>query len=78
MCIPCVRCAFELSVQSVYAPVVFLSQPMFGRHSGVWEPYGTGMLAFYVTELAKLAKPNRLPMADKTDWGAEDWALLWV
>ena len=62
----------------MYAPIVFRSEPLTGKHVGFWEPYGSGILAFYATELAKLAKPNRLPMADKADWGEEDWALLWV
>lgn len=61
----------------MYAPIVYRTAPFTTKHDGFWEPYGTGILAFYVTELAKFSKPNHLPMADKTDWGVEDWALLW-
>ena len=55
-----------------------MSKPMQGKYEGVWEYHGLGMVAFFATELTKLYTPNQLPYADKTDWGYEDWALVWV
>ena len=71
-------CARVCGVQSAFAPIVFIADPSFGKYAGRWETDGSGMISFYVTELAKLTVPNRLPWTEKTEWGDEDWALVWV
>jgi hypothetical protein len=65
-------------VQAAFAPVCWSTKPGNDAYAGGWRHGGSGMIAFYVSDLDGFQPPGRLPLAGKISWGDEDFALMKV
>jgi hypothetical protein len=64
--------------QATFAPICWSTKPGGDEYAGAWRHAGTGMMAFYVSDLGVLKPQGRIPLAEKISWGDEDYALLKV